>query len=45
MNKREINYLVVIICIVIMILLIFTGILLNIVKVYWIVIIKVIILS
>ena len=34
MNKREINYLVVIICIIVMILLIFTGILLNIVKVY-----------
>jgi hypothetical protein len=34
MNKREINYLIVIICIIVMILLIFTGILLNIVKVY-----------
>lgn len=33
MNKREINYLVVIICIIVMILLIFTGILLNIIKV------------
>ena len=34
MNKREFNYLVVIVCIIVMILLIFTGILLNIVKVY-----------
>lgn len=33
MNKREINYLIVIICIIVMILLIFTGILLNIIKV------------
>lgn len=33
MNNKEINYLIVIICIIVMILLIFTGILLNIVKV------------
>jgi hypothetical protein len=45
MNDKEINYLIVIICIIVMILLIFTGILLNIIKVSWIVIIKVIILS
>ena len=34
MNDKEINYLIVIICIIVMILLIFTGILLNIIKVY-----------
>lgn len=34
MNKIEVSYLVVIICIVLMILIIFTGILLGIVKVY-----------
>ena len=34
MNKREVNYLVVIICIISMLILIFTGILLGIVKVY-----------
>lgn len=33
MNDKEINYLIIIICIIVMILLIFTGILLNIVKV------------
>lgn len=33
MNDKEINYLIVIICIIVMILLIFTGILLNIIKV------------
>ncbi len=33
MNDKEISYLIVIICIIVMILLIFTGILLNIVKV------------
>lgn len=34
MNEKEINYLVVIICIVVSIILIFTGILLGIVKIY-----------
>lgn len=34
MNKKEINYLIVIICIVVSIILIFTGILLGIVKIY-----------
>lgn len=34
MNDKEISYLIVIICIIVMILLIFTGILLNIIKVY-----------
>ncbi len=33
MNDKEISYLIVIICIIVMILLIFTGILLNIIKV------------
>lgn len=35
MNEKEINYLIVIICIVVSIILIFTGILLGIVKIYW----------
>lgn len=34
MDKKEFSLLVVIICVIVMILLIFTGILLNIVKVY-----------
>jgi hypothetical protein len=34
MNEKEINYLIVIICIVVSIILIFTGILLGIVKIY-----------
>ena len=34
MNEKEINYLIVIICIVVSIILIFTGILLGIVKMY-----------
>lgn len=34
MNDKDINYLIVIICFIVMILLIFTGILLNIIKVY-----------
>ena len=34
MNEKEINYFVVIICIVVSIILIFTGILLGIVKIY-----------
>ena len=34
MNDKEISYLIIIICFIVMILLIFTGILLNIVKVY-----------
>lgn len=34
MNEKEINYLIVVICIVVSIILIFTGILLGIVKIY-----------
>ena len=34
MNEKEINYLIVIICIVVSIIIIFTGILLGIVKIY-----------
>lgn len=34
MNKREVNCLVMIICIILMILLIFTGALLGIIKIY-----------
>ena len=34
MNEKEINYLIVIICIVVSIILIFTGILLGIIKIY-----------